>query len=91
MQRMSSEPLGKKTITVNFYKPSGKWYAGGTAVVSTYIFDEEAFLEEIGKTNTCFKWDWRNSSFDLVTNYESDDPEDRYFCNYLWKLAKEWD
>lgn len=88
---MSSEPLDKKTITVNFYKPSGKWYAGGTAVVSNYIFNKEAFLDEIEKTNTCLKWHWRNSSYDLVTDYESDDPEDMYFCNHLWKLAKEWD
>lgn len=88
---MSSEPLDEKTITVNFYKPTGKWYAEGTAVVSNYIFNKEAFLDDVARTNTCLKWDWRNSSFDLVTDYESDDPEDRYFCKRLWKLAKEWD
>lgn len=86
----SSELLDKKTITVDFYKPSGKWYTGGTAEVTCYFFDKEDFLDEISDTCSCLRnWDWRDSEFDLVTSYKSEDPKDTYFCNRIWKLGNE--
>lgn len=61
-------------INVDFYKLSGKWYAGGSVTVHHYDFDD-AFKQDIVDNQEILVDGWQRDNFIVVTdNLNEDDP-----------------
>ena len=64
--------MKKMPIKVQFFKPSGKWYASGEASVSHGLWDIEGFKQDLVDTQNALRDGWAGE-FSVVT--ESLDPE----------------
>lgn len=58
----------KQLIDVTFFKSSGKWYAGGRAVVDHFLF-EDGFKQDIVNTQSELMDGWQeHDSYIVVTS-----------------------
>ena len=64
---MSSSRPSNQLIDVNFYKISGKWYAGSQAVVNHFLF-QDGFKQDIVNTQDCLVDGWQEDAFVVVTS-----------------------
>lgn len=49
-------------VRLNFYKPTGKWYASGKAVVNHFIF-QEGFKQDIVDTQSTLRDGWQGEFY----------------------------
>lgn len=62
----------KRKIRVDFYKESGKWYAGGDVLVEHYLF-QEGFKQDIVNNQNILYDGWQGNYIVVTNNHEDDD------------------
>lgn len=70
-----------QSVRVTFYKASGKWYGEASAAVRHYLFEEEAFKQDIVDTQSGLIDGWQNNGFFVTVENTSDDD---HFAHHLF-------
>lgn len=69
-------------VYVDFYKPSGKWYAGGEVEIGEVEgWNRDKVLEVVIKNQRIIKPGWEEEFIAVVRNWSEDENE---FVNYLF-------
>lgn len=61
----------KRNIRVDFYKESGKWYAGGEVEVNHHLF-QEGFRQDIVNNQEILRDGWQGNYIVVTNNLEGD-------------------
>ena len=67
-------------LNINFFKPSGKWYTGGTVEVSSQLYEMDELIQDIVNNQDLLVDGWQGD-FDVVI--EAVDEND--FATHLFK------
>ena len=71
----------KYNIYVNFYKPSGKWYASGPVEVSHQLFEVEELKQDIVNNQDILTEGWQD---EFVVTIDQINPDDEPFFARLF-------
>ena len=64
----------KYNIYVNFYKPSGKWYASGPVEVSHQLYELDELKQDIVNNQGILREGWQGNYVVTIDQIDSYDP-----------------